>query len=95
MYGTRCLLIVAIRCKNNYNGHMVQSPSVNDAIRTAIRIELAKRRMNQSQLAEHVGVSKQHMSKLMGGKVGNVSEVWQRIFDELGLELTVTSKAEQ
>ena len=68
---------------------MVQSQSVNDAIRTAIRIELAKRRMNQSELASRVNVSKQHMSSLMSGKSGNVSEVWQRIFDELGLELVV------
>lgn len=68
---------------------------MNERIREAVRIELARRRSNQAHLADQVGVSRQYISDLMNSKSGNVPAVWSRIFDELDLELTVTPKAKQ
>lgn len=68
---------------------------MNERIREAVRIELAKRRASQAQLADEVGVSRQYISDLMNGKSGNVPAVWSRIFDELDLELAVTPKTKQ
>ena len=68
---------------------------MNERIREAVRVELARRKSNQAHLAGEVGVSRQYISDLMTGKSGNVPAVWSRIFDELDLELTVTPKAKQ
>lgn len=65
---------------------------MNDRIREAVRVELARRRSNQTRLAQQVGVTPQYISDIMSGKSGNVPTVWGRIFDELGLELTVKPK---
>jgi len=60
---------------------------MNEKIREAVRIELARRNSNQAALAEKVGVSPQYLSDIMRGKSGNVPAVWSRIFEELGLSL--------
>jgi len=65
---------------------------MNERIREAVRVELARRKSNQARLADEVGVSRQYISDLMSGRSGNVPGVWERIFDELGLELTVVAK---
>ena len=66
--------------------------TVNDRIREAVRVELAKRASNQAHLAEKVGVSKQYISDVMRARAGKVPAVWQRILDELDLELIVRSR---
>lgn len=68
---------------------------MNERIRQAVRVELARRNSSQARLADDVGVSRQYISDIMSGKSGNVPSVWGRIFDELGLELTVKSKPEE
>lgn len=66
--------------------------TMNDQIRQAVRVELAKRNSRQTELADRLGVTRQYVSSLMRGETGNVPDVWQRIFDELGLELVVKPK---
>ena len=70
-------------------------PSVNQRIREAVRVELARRDTNQAKLAERIGVSRQYVNNIMRARAGNVPTVWQRIFDELGLELVVRAKEDQ
>lgn len=65
---------------------------VNERIRQAVRVELAKRNTNQAQLAQEIGVSRQYLSDIMRGKSGNVPDVWERIFKTLDLELTALPK---
>jgi transcriptional regulator with XRE-family HTH domain len=67
--------------------------TVNERIRQAVRIELARRDSNQAKLAKQVGVSPQYISDVMRARAGNVPEVWQRIFDELDLELVARPKS--
>ena len=67
---------------------------MNDRIREAVRVELAKRRSNQARLADEVGVSRQYVNDIMNGRSGNVPAVWSRIFETLGLELTVVPKSD-
>ena len=62
---------------------------MNEQIREGVRIALAKRNMNRVELARAVGVSPQYLSQILNGQRGDVPEAWQRIFDELGLELVV------
>lgn len=65
---------------------------VNDKIREAVRIELARRNTNQARLADRIGVSRQYLSDVMRGKAGHVPAVWQKILDDLGLEIAVLAK---
>lgn len=66
--------------------------TMTEGIREAVRIELARRDWNRTRLADETGLSRQYISELMGGKAGNLSLAWQRIFDELGLEVVVQPK---
>ena len=74
--------------------YRVNMTTVNARIRQAVRIELARRDSTQAQLAEKVGVSRQYINNVMRARTGNVPTVWQRIFDELGLELVVRPKSD-
>ncbi|MEM7735559.1 MAG: helix-turn-helix transcriptional regulator [Deinococcota bacterium] len=62
---------------------------MNDVIRQQVRDELAKRDMNQSQLAAKIGVSRQYLSNVLRGVSGKTPSIWQQLLDELELELVV------
>ena len=66
--------------------------TVNEHIRRAVRIELARQDMNQARLADGIGVSRQYLSDVMRGKAGKVPAVWQKVLAELDLELVVQAK---
>jgi transcriptional regulator with XRE-family HTH domain len=66
--------------------------TMNERIREAVRIELARRRMTKSALARKVGKTPQYLSQIMNGQSGDVPDVWQNIFDELELDLVVVPR---
>lgn len=68
---------------------------MNRQIRETIRVELARRNETQAALARRIGVTRQYLSDIMRGKSGNVPEVWQKVLDDLGLELVVRAKGGQ
>lgn len=49
--------------------------------------------MNQTELAESLGVSKQHVSRAIGGETGKLPPIWTKILEKLDLELVVKQKA--
>lgn len=55
---------------------------------------MVRQRVNQTQLAEAVGLTRQHVSNLLTGHRGKLPEAWERLLDGLGLELTVRPKQE-
>ena len=62
-----------------------------DVIRETVRVELACRRMTQTELAERLGMSRQHLSKAMlGGQVRSLDV--RRVSNYLG-RLTETEYA--
>ena len=65
-----------------------------DVIREAVRVELARRRMTQTELAERLGTSRQHLSKAMLGGTSDLPQLWRDALNELGLELNVTARPE-
>jgi ribosome-binding protein aMBF1 (putative translation factor) len=67
--------------------------TMTEQIREAVRIELAKRKWSQSELARRIDKTPQFISQIMGSERGDVPDYWQSIFDELGLELTVIPKS--
>ncbi|HEX7004965.1 MAG TPA: helix-turn-helix transcriptional regulator [Trueperaceae bacterium] len=61
---------------------------MNDDIRRAVRVELARRDLQQKDLADLTGLSPQHVSELLRGRSGNLAEGWEKIFKALHLKLT-------
>jgi ribosome-binding protein aMBF1 (putative translation factor) len=74
----------ALRCVNMM--------TMTEQIREAVRVELAKRKWSKSELARRIEKTPQFISQIMGSERGDVPDYWQRIFDELGLELIVVEK---
>lgn len=69
--------------------------AMNDDVRRAVRIELARRDMRQTDLAELVGVKPQYLSDMMRGKVGKIPEAWQKVLDALGLDLVAVPREDR
>lgn len=68
---------------------------MNEQIRESVRVALAKEDMSQTELADKVGATRQQVNQFIRGKGGNVHTLWQKIFDELGLELKVVAKGRE
>jgi transcriptional regulator with XRE-family HTH domain len=66
--------------------------TMNKDIRENVRIEMLRRDLTQTQLAEAIGVSRQYLSKLLHGHVDGGLDTWERIFEKVGLELVVKPK---
>lgn len=65
---------------------------MTDEIRQAIRVQLAVRDEKQVDLADKLGVSKQYLNSVLRGRTAKLPPIWERIFAELDLELTVNTK---
>ena len=50
-------------------------------------------RMSQTELAEQLGTSRQHLSKAMTGGTSEVPKLWKDALEVLGLELVVREKS--
>ena len=68
--------------------------SMTDQIRKAVRIELLKQDMRQTDLADELEVSRQYLSQLLTGKTGELNPTWSKIFNKLGLKLIVVPEEE-
>lgn len=50
--------------------------------------------LSQTKLAAKLGLKRTVLTRMLSGNSGSVPKNWQRILDELGLELTVKPKGE-
>jgi transcriptional regulator with XRE-family HTH domain len=69
--------------------------TMTDEIRHAVRVAMADKKLTQGELAKRAGITPVHLSRMMQGDRSNVPEAWQKVFDELGLELTVKNRGER
>ena len=65
---------------------------MNDQIRRAVNVELAKRDMNYSDLAEKLGMKRQYLSAILTGKVATLQKSWEKILGELDLDVMAVSE---
>ena len=65
---------------------------MNKTIRAAVKQVITEQDKTQAELAETIGVSRQYVSHMLRGERGDVPASWQKMLDELGLELTVQPK---
>jgi transcriptional regulator with XRE-family HTH domain len=61
-------------------------------IRKQIREAMINSQLSQAELARNIGVTKQYLNNYLIGKDGDVPKLWQKVFDELGLELVLKEK---
>ncbi|WP_245588482.1 helix-turn-helix domain-containing protein [Deinococcus pimensis] len=65
---------------------------MNEQVRAAAKARMKERQLTQTELAKKTGLTQPALAKLLNGNVGRVPENWQRILDELGLELVAIPK---
>jgi predicted transcriptional regulator len=68
---------------------------MTEEIRKAVKIELVKRGVSQTAVADQIGVTRQHLSRMLSDSTqsGGLPESWVKLLDELGLELKVVPKS--
>jgi DNA-binding Xre family transcriptional regulator len=66
--------------------------AVNDEIKHQIKIQLAKKRMTQKQLAEVTGIHEVQLSRMMSKEDVGTVERWKAILEAVDLELNVKEK---
>ncbi|GGR31495.1 hypothetical protein GCM10008957_47770 [Deinococcus ruber] len=67
---------------------------MNDRVREAVKLAMKERDMSQGKLAARLDVERPSVTRLLSGTSGKVPELWQKILDELGLELIAVPKKE-
>jgi len=65
---------------------------MNEQVRAAARTALKNKRLTQAEVAEEIGLKQSDVARLLTGRVGRIPENWQKLLDELGLELIAVPK---
>lgn len=66
---------------------------MNHEIIKTVKMILAARGSNQSKLSAASGVGRKHLSEMLQGRVGTVTEAWQLVFDALDVKLVIVPKS--
>lgn len=67
--------------------HIMLQCAMNEAVLERVRSEVQRRRLTHEQLADHLGLSRPQVSRMLSGRSGRVPEGWAHLLDLLGLEL--------
>ena len=65
---------------------------VNEKVRNTVKLQMFKRNISQTKLAEKLAMSRVNLTRLLSGRSGQVPESWQKVLDELDLELVAVPK---
>jgi transcriptional regulator with XRE-family HTH domain len=57
-----------------------------------VRQLMEKQGVSQGELSRRTGIERPNITRMLSGRSGKVPESWQKVLDELGLELIVVSK---
>jgi transcriptional regulator with XRE-family HTH domain len=67
---------------------------MTETIIKQVRRAMEKQSISQGELSRRTGIERPNINRLLTGKSGKVPENWQKVLDELGLELVVKAKSE-
>lgn len=62
---------------------------LQETFRDAVRDRAKALGVTQQDLAAQVGCTPKHLSRMLGGHNGGTFELWQALFDVLGIRATV------
>lgn len=74
--------------------HRTYSQGMNDEVRDAVRKAMKEQGISQVKLAEELGVDRVNLTRALSGRSGKIPDLWQRIFERFGLEITIKKKGE-
>ena len=63
--------------------------NVNDTIREDVRALFARRKLNQTEVAKKIGISRVYLNAIMNGKQGNIPDAWESLLGYLGQEIII------
>ena len=66
---------------------------MTEHIREEVRVAMVRRHVTQGEIAERLGISRQHLSAMLSGRRSRLPDAWEKLLDELGLELIVRERA--
>ncbi len=66
--------------------------TMTEHIRDEVRVALVRRHVTQGEIAERLGISRQHLSAMLSGRRSRLPDAWEKLLDELGLELVVRTR---
>jgi transcriptional regulator with XRE-family HTH domain len=66
--------------------------NMNDTIRQTVRDRMRARDLTQRELAKRTDMHETNLARILAGRSGKINEGWQRVLDELGLELVAVPK---
>jgi transposase-like protein len=70
--------------------------AVTEDIKATLRAEIAKQGKNLSEVAREIGTNRNQISRMLSAKrqdsIGQITEVWAKLLEHLGYELTITKK---
>ena len=65
---------------------------MTEEIRKRIEQAMVEQGKRRTDLSQETGIKPPNMARMLNGRSGEVPKNWQKIFDALGLELSVTQK---
>lgn len=66
--------------------------TMNLKVRETVKQQMRERNISQTMLADKVAMSRVNLVRLLSGRSGQVPEGWQKVLDELELELIAVPK---
>ncbi|QBY06490.1 XRE family transcriptional regulator (plasmid) [Deinococcus metallilatus] len=68
---------------------------MNEDVRAFVKQVMLEQDMSQGELARRTGLARPAVTRLLNGTVGKIPENWQRILDELGIEIIAVKKSDR
>ena len=66
--------------------------TMTEHIREEVRVAMVRQHVTQGELAERLGITRQHLSAMLTGRRSRLPDAWAKVLDELGLELIVRQR---
>jgi transcriptional regulator with XRE-family HTH domain len=66
--------------------------TMTEHIRDEVRVAMVRRHVTQGEIAERLGISRQHLSAMLSGRRSRLPDAWEKLLDELDLELVVRQR---
>lgn len=68
---------------------------MNGEVRSFVKQVMREKGISQTELAQRTGLERSAVTRLLSGTVGKVPENWQRILDELQVDLIAVKKSDR
>lgn len=68
---------------------------MNEEVRTFVKAVMSEKGLSQGEIARRTGLARPVVTRLLSGTVGKIPENWQRILDELEVDIVAVKRSER